>query len=208
MIVRGLTKDAEAILKAVNKLGCLDYEQLKYFIDSPKTTDSTGTPYHVSIANHLVYTKQALRDGTALCSRTEKVRNYKTVDAVWGALYLLSQDETEETTAQKLEMNCMKGSGFCTIEMFHAGTTWVKFLPCYNSQDVMTVLAAQEKYENDMSKVKEKHRMPTEFYVVTRNTEAVAELSKYDLTIPVSAMLLQGEIGEQPVIKIGRLKKD
>ena len=51
MIIRGLTKDAEAILSAVNLFGCVDYNQLTYFIDSPKKKDSTGTPYPVSIAN-------------------------------------------------------------------------------------------------------------------------------------------------------------
>lgn len=206
MLVRGLTKEAEAILKAVNKFGCIDYEQLKYFIDTPKKTDSTGTPYSVSIANHLVYTKQAVRDGHALCSRTEKVRNLKMVDSLWGVLYLLSQKENDESPAADLDLNCNRGGSYCTVEML-LGSTWVKFLPCYNSSDVVTVLAEQEKYEIAISRLKEKHRILTEYYVVTRSMDTIAELSKYELTFPVSLMFLQGEDGKQPEIKIGRLKK-
>ena len=208
MIVRGLTKDAETILKAVNKFGCIDFEQLKYFIDSPKTTDSTGVPYTVSIANHLAYTKQAVKDGNTLCSRRDKVRSLKMIDSIWGVLYLLSQKGSDESPAEDLDMNCQKGADYCTIEMFLNGTTWVKFLPCYNASDVMTVLAEQEKHAIATAGLKNKHRMPLEYYVVTRNKDAITELSKYELTIPVSVMYLQGEEGEQPQIRIGRLKKE
>lgn len=214
MITRGLTKEAEAILNGVNKFGCADFAQLEYFYDNTKKNSASGNPYHVSIANHLTYTKQLNRDGNTLCSKITRRRDYKMIDSIWAALYLLAQDEDNEyTAAEKLtgEINCFRCKGFCTIQMLlrlNGEATWAKIIPCYDSNDVMAVLAEQENYEILVSELKGKHNLPTQFYVVTRNREAIMELSKCNLTIPVQILFLEGEDGEKPTIKVGRKSKD
>lgn len=192
----GLTDDAQKILSAINKFGCMVMQQLKYLLDDNSGKENKD----VAIVTFLEKKKYIQRDGEYIYSNLflnrdkEMINEY--ISSVWAMIKSWEKLEENVSFSEWIN-NSFKAERPETYVFISKKVKVVHLVPVSSKADITKLLLLQDKYFSVNSN-NEGSESTTLFSLVCREKELIQEIGAARLKLPMNIIYLEGDVTAEP----------